>query len=575
MDNHDEDDDIGARLASIRAAQQHCGQDSDSDNDSSSREAASIVLQCNDGGSNLSQVHGLSQQGFSQDLSQSTQSMPVLTGGEYQNDPWCPFAPGGHLAKRPPLPPSRAQSPAVSTTSATTSATKKKLSTKKTDAEKVEEAKLQQDIEAVVAGFKPEYKDYIQCVDERDIKSLEDKEFYSVAKWLKVNKPTKRTLDLATFNSKQIRRLAQNCGVKGGGNLTLFQARRHIALAINMGTVYNDDTIANPRTTVLERKVNTLMRVTNACFHPDMKDRFIDLNDTKKRADYEKAHGGNPVKDFWILVSDMTNDSTQNDVLGIVLESRAGEDQRLHDFVQIGAFNLNDWTTQTYLSCQQNMNDLMKARENCLKQMRTSGHHSNDMWTYAINPKWTKLRKSSAELPAKAVYYCHVLCTKHPDIDGKFAPFLSEALKSDSSVDLTGEAGVSQESTAGSSKRKAAAMDNLVQSLSTAAVAMTTSIEEKKKQQKKTADTVEDDGDERVRALWQEYFTVSEKFLELKEQPQKVALLRNMSIRVRGLEKVLKIEESVTAGVEGLAPMGVITVVTAKDSTSEITSQDK
>jgi hypothetical protein len=37
-----------------------------------------------------------------------------------------------------------------------------------------------------------------------------------------------------------------------------------------------------------------------------------------KRADYEAAHGGNPVKDFWVQVSEMVNDSTHNDVLGIV-----------------------------------------------------------------------------------------------------------------------------------------------------------------------------------------------------------------------------------------------------------------
>jgi hypothetical protein len=180
-----------------------------------------------------------------------------------------------------------------------------------------------------------------------------------------------------------------------------------------------------------------LMRVINACFHPSLRDRFIDLNDTKNRTDYEQAHGGNPVKDFWVQVSDLTNDSTQNDVLGVVLEAREGEDERLEVFVKEGASNLNDFTLQTYLSCQQNMNDCMKARENCLRQMRLSGHHSNDLWTYCTNAKLTKLQTSSAAAPAKAVYYCHVLCSKNPDIDGKFATFLSDKLKSDSAVDLS------------------------------------------------------------------------------------------------------------------------------------------
>ena len=122
-----------------------------------------------------------------------------------------------------------------------------------------------------------------------------------------------------------------------------------------------------------------------------MRDRFIDLNDAKKRADYEQSHGGNPVKDFWVQVSEMVNDGSLNDVLGTVLEAREGEDDRLMEFVANGEFNLNDYTIQTYQSCQQNMSDCMKARENCLKAMRQSGHHSNDLWTYATTTKFTKL----------------------------------------------------------------------------------------------------------------------------------------------------------------------------------------
>jgi hypothetical protein len=98
-----------------------------------------------------------------------------------------------------------------------------------------------------------------------------------------------------------------------------------------------------------------------------------------------------------------------------------------------------------------------------------SGHHSNDMWTYGINTTFTKLRKSSNPVPAKAVYYCHVLCEKHPDIDGKFASFLIEKMKSDSEVEPQGAAGVSQEGSG--NKRKT--IDSLVQGLSQATSDMT------------------------------------------------------------------------------------------------------
>jgi hypothetical protein len=222
------------------------------------------------------------------------------------------------------------------------------------------------------------------------------------------------------------------------------------------------------------------MRLINACFHSEMRDKFIDLNDSKKGSDYEEAHGGNPIKDFWLQVSEFVNDTTRNDELWSVLESRDGEDEHLEEFVSNGAFNLNDFTIQTYLSSQQNMSDCMKARENCLKAMKQSGHHSNDLWTYCTNTKFTKLRKSSTPLPAKAVYYCHVLCSKHPDIDGKFATFLSEALKSDSEIDLTGAADRPSEDTKRNNNKS---FDNLSLHIATATTEMTSYFAAKKEQQ--------------------------------------------------------------------------------------------
>jgi hypothetical protein len=111
----------------------------------------------------------------------------------------------------------------------------------------------------VINNFRSEYKNKIICEEERNMKDIDDKELYNVAPWLPVNKPVPHRFDLAAFNSKQIHRLAIVCGVKGGGNLTLFQCRGKMAVSITMGSVYNDNTIANPNTTTAEQKVNTLL----------------------------------------------------------------------------------------------------------------------------------------------------------------------------------------------------------------------------------------------------------------------------------------------------------------------------
>jgi hypothetical protein len=72
--------------------------------------------------------------------------------------------------------------------------------------------------------------------------------------------------------------------------------------------------------------------------------------------------------------------------------------------------------------------------------------------------------------------------------------------------------------------------------------------------------------------LWDDYFAVSERFLEMKEQPNKLPLLRNMSIRVRMVEKALGIQpdQSITVGVPGIPE--VVTVSARGDNiTSNVT----
>jgi hypothetical protein len=187
------------------------------------------------------------------------------------------------------------------------------------------------------------------------------------------------------------------------------------------------------------------------------------------------------------------------------------------------------------------------------------------MWGYSQNPKFTKLRKSSNAVPAQAVYYCHVLCMKHPEIDGKFAPFLNDALKSDSEVNPTGEAGVQDSS----NKRKS--FDALVQTISTATTDMSKAIQAKTQQK---------DEARNERAQWDEYFSLSERFLAMAQDvdDNRLPLLSVMAIRLRMLDKSVGIatEQSVTNGVHGIPPVAEVVTVSATSNrdndASDITS---
>lgn len=451
------------------------------------------------------------------------------------------------------------------TNKASENASSKTPAKKKTKRDPKEDERINKLVETVLGQWKQSYNDKIEFVEEQDKKNITtDPEFYQVAKWivLRKGKDNEEKLDVARFTSSQIRKFAIAAGVKGGGNLTIFNARRKVAQSILSGVVYTDASIANPRTTTTERKVNTLMRITNACFLPQMVERFTELNDTKYRADYEKAKGGNPIKDFWMSISELVNDPANNSELGIVLESRCEDDTRLHDFVEAGEFNLNDINVQTYLSCQQSMNDVMKAREECMKQMRLSGHHSNDLWTYAINTKLTKIRTSSQPVPAAAVYYCHVLCEKKPGIDGKFSAFLEECLKSDSSVDLTGNAGETA-----SNGKKSKAVDAIIESINTA----TTTIKEMQNSANERKTT---SAERESSKHWDDYIKVVDKLTDIIDIAAKLPLLRVIAIRIRKLEKLIGIpkEQSVLQGVDGI-PLEVITNASETETaTSDITT---
>jgi hypothetical protein len=115
------------------------------------------------------------------------------------------------------------------------------------------------------------YNDHLEFCKEQDIKNLAtDVEYYQVIKWMYLfkGKPNEERINVANFNSSNIQKIALACAVKGGGNLTIFNARRKIAQSVLSGVVYNDATIANPRTTATKRKVNTKMCITNAVFLP-------------------------------------------------------------------------------------------------------------------------------------------------------------------------------------------------------------------------------------------------------------------------------------------------------------------
>jgi hypothetical protein len=104
-------------------------------------------------------------------------------------------------------------------------------------------------VATVLQHWQPEHNSKVEFCEEQDTKNAKtDPEFDQVAKWIVLikGKPSEERLDVVNFSSSNIRKLALACGVKGGGNLTIFNARRKIAQSILSGSVYTDATTCTP-----------------------------------------------------------------------------------------------------------------------------------------------------------------------------------------------------------------------------------------------------------------------------------------------------------------------------------------
>jgi hypothetical protein len=208
---------------------------------------------------------------------------------------------------------------------------------------------------------------------------MSDDTDYNVAKEfvIKKGKPNEKRYDFADLSNSQLRKLCLQCNIKGAGSFSNWQALTSLASWATAGTIYQANNIANnPFTTATAKRLNTyMMRIVNVCFLSTMVQRFIDLNDRKKREDYERCSGGDPIKDFFLEASNMVNNTNLNSMLEKVAASKEGEDKYLHEWSLNGDLNLNDFDMQTHQTCQSKAYYLLKSRELAFVASKESGTH--------------------------------------------------------------------------------------------------------------------------------------------------------------------------------------------------------
>ena len=423
------------------------------------------------------------------------------------------------------------------------------------EAELARLVEVRREIDKLVDNFQPDYYACLEVQEEKKHGDTENND-YAVVKWfvVKKGKPEEKRYDICDFNHQQLRKLASKCNVKGAGTLSIWNCRLKIAAFVTAGTMYKENTIANPFTDGKQKRLNTFMRLINVFFLSSMVQRFIDLNDRKKREDYERAHGGDPIKAFFVEASNICNDTGMNPTLSRIAASREGEDKHLYSWRKNGDFNLNDFDPQTYATCLTKAHDVLKARELALEGMRKSGTHEHDFWNFASNPKFLKWRVNSPPLPAQAVYYCHIMCQQYPAIDGKFRDKLADAMKSDSNVPMTGEAGANEgnkqdRKMSRAEKELIKRMDDLAeQHKESASMAFKQRQQFLLLQQDKNDDVKKRGEEESARESWKEYTSLTKEFKAFMRENDagNMPILRNLAKRILALEALLGIDKADT-----------------------------
>jgi hypothetical protein len=399
-----------------------------------------------------------------------------------------------------------------------------------------------------LAAMTYEHKRCVKFGEELNPKKNEDPGPFKVAQFITLGTKKNgdlRDVDLRTLLSEQIRDLAVNLGCSRVGSLSKFLVRKEIALRIELAAVYDQVNQPSVRTTAAEKRTNSMIRIINACFLPQNVDRLIELNDTKRRKDYEAAHGSNPIKDFWMEISDLVND-TEDEQVGTLLFATEEEDSHIYQWLEKdcldGFVNLTDFNVQNSGTCQAAMADLMKCRQHILRSKRTSGEGSDDTWDYCQG-KHLKPRKA-LEMPKQAVYYCDKLSQSHTDLDRAFSDVLGDGLKSESTEnadDMAAEEATKQ--VASSSKVK----EEFLKAIEQTNNDFNRANQEASKQRKEMIELQKAEVESRKREAestqWNEYTNLSEKYFKMKDEGRSTRLIKNVAKRIKTLESALLIAE--------------------------------
>lgn len=232
---------------------------------------------------------------------------------------------------------------------------------------------------------------------------------------------TKRVDLQNELNLCQLRRFCRQLGLKQTGSSTKHGCRRAIAHSMEYDSELNRHGLLPQSAEARAR--NTLMRMVNVVLGGSFIDRFLSLNDLKRRVDHET---GQMVKNFWVDAADCHNDFADNDdcQLHIVNNSNDEDLKRLIN-EELEPVSLQESENVTASMVQKKIMTLLKIRRLMKDNMQVSGTHSHTPLHFidvAINKT-----KGGRMFNRLGVYYFYLRAEEYSEqIDAVFQPGLSD-----------------------------------------------------------------------------------------------------------------------------------------------------
>jgi hypothetical protein len=239
-------------------------------------------------------------------------------------------------------------------------------------------------------------------------------------------------LDIDSLSLDRVRALCRHVGVKNVSSTPKWLCRYGIAAKISVVGKFLKNPVV-PTASKEGQSLNSLLRLANAVFHDDIRDRVFTVNDKKDRSDHET---GNTEKAIYASLVELYNQTSCDRLLDEVLDPFEGKDDDDEDVRKDYLNTLPEYLNANprdfipfvdAAAAKVKVSLLFQIRKTINDLMDVSGTNDSDVMNFIDSARFKV--KGAKSVPKLGMYYFYYRCEEYPGIDAKFCPLLDEWMK--------------------------------------------------------------------------------------------------------------------------------------------------